>query len=259
MEGPRLKHVLRATMLALLGAVVLAPTAPAQTSFEVTVQFAGDAGDLRIPSLTANASVPDISSEALLSCMDASASCLDEVWSLGAPQTETPAAPSQAPRAATSSRGSSPPARSRAPAGRRSQTERRPREPPATPAQRTVESRRPVGLRESGPPPPPPDRARPRPLDASPRGVEPLPSRPPALSLAPPASGLDVDGIRFVAALLLATGTLSLLLLALGAAPRGAAARVAYQLADRRREVSLLGGVMLMGVAVGYLTAVFAG
>jgi hypothetical protein len=57
MEGPRLKHVLRATMLALLGAVVLAPTAPAQTSFEVTVQFAGDAGDLRIPSLTANASV----------------------------------------------------------------------------------------------------------------------------------------------------------------------------------------------------------
>jgi hypothetical protein len=78
------------------------------------------------------------------------------------------------------------------------------------------------------------------------------------MSLAPPASGLDVDWIRFVATLLLATGTLSLLLLALGAAPRGVAARVAYQLAGRRREVSLLGGVMLMGVAVGYLTAVFA-
>lgn len=79
------------------------------------------------------------------------------------------------------------------------------------------------------------------------------------MSLVPPASGLDVDWIRFVATLLLATGTLSLLLLALGAAPRSAAARVAYQLVDRQRDVSLLGGVMLMGVAVGYLTAVFAG
>jgi hypothetical protein len=64
---------------------------------------------------------------------------------------------------------------------------------------------------------------------------------------------------RFVATLVLGAGTLSLLLLTLGAAPRSTAARVACQLADRRREVSLLGGVMLMGVAVGYLTAVFAG
>ncbi|MGH3114878.1 MAG: hypothetical protein ACRDOP_15560 [Gaiellaceae bacterium] len=62
-----------------------------------------------------------------------------------------------------------------------------------------------------------------------------------------------------MATLLLATGTLSLLLLALGAAPTSTAARVAYQLVDRRREMSLLGGVMLIGVAVGYLTAVFAG
>ena len=62
-----------------------------------------------------------------------------------------------------------------------------------------------------------------------------------------------------MATLVLGAGTLSLLFLTLGAAPRSAAARVAYQLADRRLEVSLLGGVMPMGVAAGYLTAVFAG
>lgn len=39
MQGSRLKALLRATMLTLLGAVVLAPTALAQTSFEVTVQL----------------------------------------------------------------------------------------------------------------------------------------------------------------------------------------------------------------------------
>ena len=79
------------------------------------------------------------------------------------------------------------------------------------------------------------------------------------MSLVPPGSGIDVDWVRFVATLVLGAGMLSLLLLTRGGAPRRAAARVAYQLADRRREVSLLGGVMLMGVAVGYLTAVFAG
>jgi hypothetical protein len=79
------------------------------------------------------------------------------------------------------------------------------------------------------------------------------------MSLVPPGSGIDVDWVRFVATLVLGAGMLSLLLLTRGGAPRRAAARVAYHLADRRREVSLLGGVMLMGVAVGYLTAVFAG
>ena len=256
MEGSRLKHVLRATMLALLGAVVLAPTTLAQTSFEVTVQFPGGAGDVRIPSLTAKASVPDIASEELLSCMDASTGCLDDVWNLGAPQTEAPAAPSPPPKAAPASRGSSPPAGSRAPAGRRSQAERRPREPPAIAAQATVEPRRPLERRESGTPPP--DRTLPGPPDTSLGAVQPLPSQPPAMSLVPRPSGLNVDWIRFVATLFLATGTLSLLLV-LGAAPKSAAARVVYQLADRRREVSLLGGVMLMGVAIGYLTAVFAG
>ncbi|MGH3030581.1 MAG: hypothetical protein ACRDNE_07410 [Gaiellaceae bacterium] len=78
------------------------------------------------------------------------------------------------------------------------------------------------------------------------------------MSLVAPASGLDVDGIRFVGTLLLGVGTLSLTLRP-RSRPRSAAARVAYQLADRRREVSLLGGVMLMGVAVGYLTGLFAG
>jgi hypothetical protein len=65
MEGRRVKDVLRATTLALLGAVVLAPGAPAQTSFEVTVQLPGSAADFRLPSLDPDASVPDISSEVL--------------------------------------------------------------------------------------------------------------------------------------------------------------------------------------------------
>jgi hypothetical protein len=59
--------------------------------------------------------------------------------------------------------------------------------------------------------------------------------------------------------LLVGTGTVTLLLLALGAAPQNAVARVAYGIADRGRDVGLLFGVMLMGVAVGYLTALFAG
>jgi hypothetical protein len=212
MEGRRLKDVLRATMLALLGVVALAPAAPAQISFEMTGQLPGSAGDLRMPLLTAKASVPDISGEELL--------------------------------------------------GRRTKADSSPREPTATPARATVEPWRPLELRESGPPPvppPPPDRARPLPLDASTQGLEPLPLRPRAMSLVPPGSGIDVDWVRFVATLVLGAGTLSLFLLTRRGAPRSAAARVAHQLADRRREVTLLGGVMLMGVAVGYLTAVFAG
>jgi hypothetical protein len=43
------------------------------------------------------------------------------------------------------------------------------------------------------------------------------------MSLVAPASGLDVDWVRFVATLVLGAGTLSLLLVALGAAPRSAA------------------------------------
>jgi hypothetical protein len=263
--GARLRFL--AAILAVLGAGVLVPAAPGQTPFEMEMDVGGT-------ELSVTATMPDPmkTAQKFLQCDDAPAGCMDEVFEAATPQLK--AKPSPAPPPAPQPEQSSPPP---SPA---------PSEPASAPTQQdspeassnTTGSgprsaqRRPTAsagvgsagaaqqggfpalLEErTGPPLPrhtPPLATEPEPL----RGLDPLGSPAPALALSPALeSGLDWTPLLF--GVFLAAGSLALLFLVVVAAPQHSLARVSHPLADRRYELGLIGAVMLLGVAVGYLVA----
>jgi hypothetical protein len=259
--GARLRFL--AAILAVLGAGVLVPAAPGQTPFEIEMDVGGT-------ELSVTATMPDPmkTAQKFLQCDDAPAGCMDEVFEAATPQLKAkpspapqpeqaspppspaPSEPASAPtrqdssEASSNTKGSGPPSAQRRPsasAGVGSGGAAQQRGFPALLEERT------------GPPLPrhtPPPATEPEPL----RGLDPLGSPAPALTLSP-ALESGLDGTPLLFGIFLAAGSLGLLFLVLVAAPQHSLARVSHPLADRRYELGLIGAVMLLGVAVGYLVA----
>ena len=108
-------------------------------------------------------------------------------------------------------------------------------------------------------PPPVQERASPPPPQgAALRGPDPLGPPAPAPSL-PASLAPDFDWSPLLLSMLMASASFALLLFLLTAAPRHSLARVSYQLAERRYDLGLIGVAMFMGLAFGYLVAIWIG
>lgn len=261
--GARLRFL--ATILAVLGAGVLVPAAPGQTPFEMEIDVAGT-------ELSVTATMPDPTKTAqkFLQCDDAPAACMDEVFEAATPQlkAKSSAAPqpeqaSPPPSPAPSEPASAPTQQDSSEASSNTQgsqprsAEQRPSASAGVGSAGAAQQGGfpPLLEERTGPPLPrhssPPAATEPEPL----RGLDPLGSPAPALTLSP-ALESGLDGTPLLFGIFLAAGSLVLLFLVLVAAPQhGLAARVSHPLADRRHELGLIGAVMLLGVAVGYLVA----
>ncbi len=88
------------------------------------------------------------------------------------------------------------------------------------------------------------------------RGPDPvsLPAPSPPAALSP---GLEWSPLLLY--MLLASASLALLFFVPSAAPRHSLARISYQLTERRYDLGLIGVVMFIGLAIGYLVAVWVG
>jgi hypothetical protein len=243
-----------AAVLAAAAAGLLAQPAQAQTAFPLAMDMAG-------PVVPATVTVPDpfALAEQALRC-DLSASCLQDLLESAAPALEpSPPAPSPAP--AEPSEGGEPAAPPPKDDARASPG------PPAAKPARAPRRQSPVGepvapasrpqLAELGSPPP---RESPPPLpvrEVPPRGSGLLVRSEPAPLLPAALSGLDWSPLLLN--VLLAAGSLALLLFLLTATPQHSAGQVSYWLADRRSDLALLGTVLLLGLAVGYFIATSLG
>jgi hypothetical protein len=274
----------RAAFLAIVGAGILAPAAAAQTPFTITMEM-----DMGGTVLSARATMPDPLAAAgkILECGDAAESCMRDVVDAATPvleastsppdrsaseQPEPSASPQPEPSASPKPEPSaSPPPQSggRPPepakdSGKRKQgsveaskkstgAPRTANGVSPTPEGTTLASRpepaegtsSPLTQERASPPP------RPTPPEARLRGPDPV-GLPPAL-----APGGDWNALFVI--LLLAAGSLALVLFLLASAPRHSLARVSYQLAERRYSLSLVGVVMFVGLAFGYLVAILLG
>jgi hypothetical protein len=263
--GARLRFL--AAILAVLGAGVLVPAASGQTPFEMEM----DVGGAKL-SVTATMPDPMKTAQKFLQCDDAPAGCMDEVFEAATPQLK--AKPSTAPPPAPQPEQSSPP-----PSPAPSEPASAPTQPDSSEASSNTKGSGPPSVRRrsaapdvgsagtaeqgelpplveerTGPPLPsrssPPRATEPEPL----HGPDPLGPRAPALTLSPPLES-GFDWTPLLLGIFLAAGSLGLLFLVLVAAPQHSLARVSHPLADRRYELGLIGAVMLLGVAVGYLVA----
>ena len=98
----------------------------------------------------------------------------------------------------------------------------------------------------------------PPPQGAAYDGPDPLGPPAPAPSL-PASLAPDFDWSPLLLSMLMASASFALLLFLLTAAPRHSLARVSYQLAERRYDLGLIGVAMFMGLAFGYLVAIWIG
>jgi hypothetical protein len=254
----------RAAILAAFVAGILVPAAPAQTPITITVQV-----NIGGTVISANATVPDPMAVAqeVLKCGDASASCMPGGWDPATPVLNPPSSPSGPPQPSPSgppqpepTPGSSKPnddsgkspSKSEGPPTRAARERSRPSES-ASPAGRLAL----VELAESQPLVQ--ERASPPvPQGAVLRGPDPLGPPPPAPSL-PASLAPGFDWSPLLLSVLLASASFALLLFLLTAAPRHSLARVSYQLAERRYDLGLIGAAMFMGLAFGYLVAIWIG
>lgn len=211
-----------------------------------------------------------------LQCGDASASCMRDVWDAAAPVVSPPLAPSGPPLGPSGppqqepSPGSpqpEPSPGSKQPKGDSGespdksvgQTPRTNRENARVPGSGSPASQlEPAEIAASSglvqgpvslPPPPAPE-------VAPPRGPDPV-SLPTPSALPAPGPGLDWSPLLLY--MLLASASVALLFFLPTAAPRHSLARISYQLADRRHDLGLIGVVMFVGLAIGYLVAVWVG
>ena len=248
-----------AAVLIAVAAGVLAQPAPAQTPFTITMEMAAGG-----PVVPATVTVPDafaIAGQALqcadMRCMQdvlqAMPPALGQVPSVPSPpappgpsEPEEPAAPppKDGPRASPG-----PPA---APAAR-------PRKRSPAPERASLASRPELAEIVASPPGAQERPAR-RPLptlEVPPRGPELLAGSAPASIL--PAALPGFDWSPLLLNMLLAAGSLALLLFLLMATPQHSVGHVSYWLADRRSDLGLLGTVLLFGLAVGYFVATWLG
>jgi hypothetical protein len=246
---------LAAAVLAAAAAGLLAQPAPAQPAFPPTM-------DMAAPGFPATVTVPDpfALAEQALRC-DLSASCVQDLLQAAAPALEPspPASPSPAPSEPSEGEPAAPPPEDDARAS--------PGPPAVAKPVRAPRRESPVGepvalasrpqLAELGSPP---MREPPSPLPARevpPRGSGLLVRSEPGPTLPAALSGLDWSPLLLN--VLLAAGSLALLLFLLTATPQHSAGQVSYWLADRRSDLALLGAVMLVGLAVGYFIATSLG
>jgi hypothetical protein len=253
----RARFQFRAAILAVIGAGILVPAAPAQAPVTITVEM-----NMGGRVFSASATMPDplAVAQKALQCGDASASCMQDVWDAAAPVLEPSPAPSGSPQPEPTPGSKQPKGDSGASpdksAGQPPRTDRgRARPPesvsPASQLELAELAASPALIQERARPPLPPV-----PEAAPLRGPDPLglpaPSPPPALS-----PGFEWSPVLLY--MLLASASLALLFFLPTAAPRHGLARVSYQLAERRYDLGMIGVVMFMGLAIGYLVALWVG
>jgi hypothetical protein len=249
----------RAAILAAFVAGIFVPPAPAQGQAPVTIMVQMNmAGTV----VSANVTVPDpiAVAQEVIQCGDASPSCMQGVWDAATPVLNPPPSPSGAPQPEPTTPGSSKPdddtgkspSKSAGPPAR-AHRERSRRPESASPTSR-------LALAElAASPPPVQERASPpAPQGAALRGPDPLGPPAPAPSL-PASLTPDFDWSPLLLSMLMASTSFALLLFLLTAAPRHSLARVSYQLAERRYDLGLIGVAMFMGLAFGYLMAIWIG
>jgi hypothetical protein len=251
---PRLQT--RAAILAAFAAGILVPAAPAQAPVTITVQM-----NMGGTVFSANATVPDpiaVVQEAL-QCGDASASCMQGVWDPATPVLNPPPSPS-GPSQPEPTPGSSKPNddSGKSPSKSASPPTRADRERSRPPENARAASRLAVAELAVSPPLVQERASPPVPQGAALRGPDPLGPPAPAPSL-PASLAPGFDWSPLLLSILLASASFALLLSLVTAAPRHSLARVSYQLAERRYDFGLIGVAMFMGLAFGYLVAIWIG
>lgn len=251
---------LGAAILAAVASGLLAQSAPAQTVPAISMEM--NMGPTMTPPTV---TVPDpfaVVGQAL-PCADASMSCMNDLLKMAGPALDplpsppTPTGPTQPePPDSSQPKGDSP----APPAAGPDRAARSPRKRPPAPETPTLASRPALAALVASPPQvadPEPRRPRPAPALPAPRSVDPqgLPAASPLLPSA--LTGFEWGPLLFN--LLLAAGSLALLLFALAATPRHGLGHVSYWVADRRYDLGLLGAVLLFGLAVGYFIATSVG
>ncbi|MGH3059765.1 MAG: hypothetical protein ACRDPP_16195 [Gaiellaceae bacterium] len=248
-----------AAVLAAVGAGLLAQPAPAQTPFTITMEMATGG-----PVVPATVTVPDAFAiaEQALQCADVR--CMQDVMQAVAPalgQLPPVPSPPASPGPSQPEEPASPPPKDG------------PRASPGPPAAPIARPRKRSPAPESASLPSRPELAE---IVASPPGVQERPaSRPPPTPEIPPrgsdllvgsaqapllpAALSGVDWSPLLLNVLLAAGSLALLLFVLTATPQHSVGHVSYRLADRRSDLGLLGTVLLFGLAVGYFVATSLG
>lgn len=243
---------------------LLAQSAPAQTLPAISMEM-NMGPTMTLPTVTVpTVTVPDpfAAVEQALPCADGSMSCMNDLLKMAGPALEplpsppTPTGPTQPePPDSSQPKGDSP-APGAAGTDRADRTPRKRAPALETP---TLASRPALAALVASPPQvadPEPRRPRPAPALPAPRSVD--PQGLPAASLLPSAlSAFEWGPLLFN--LLLAAGSLALLLFVLAATPRHGVGHVSYWVADRRYDLGLLGAVLLFGLAVGYFIATSVG
>jgi hypothetical protein len=253
----------RSAILAALVAGILVPAAPAQTPVTITVQM-----NMGGTVFSANATVPDPMAvvQEVLQCGDASASCMQGVWDAAAPVLDpspSPSGPSQPEPTPVSSKSNDDSSKpnddfGKSPSKSAGPPTRAPRERSRPPESAGPASRLALEELDASPPLVQERASPPIPQGAALRGPDPLGPPAPAPSL--PASLVPgFDWSPLLLSMLLASASFALLLSLLTAAPRHSLARVSYQLAERRHDFGLIGVAMFMGLAFGYLVAIWIG
>jgi hypothetical protein len=261
----------RAAILAVIGAGILVPAASAQTPFDMEMDTGGAAFSMGVTMPD-----PQAVAETMLQCGEASSKCMDAVWDAAMPVAEpspsppAPSAPAQpepspSPPAPPSPPQPEPPPDSTQPKDDSQASPDNSAGPPTRTAQEQAPT--PEGVSPASEPEPaelgasPPlvqKRANAAPDVAPLRGLDAL-GLPAATPSLPPTLQPGLDWSPLMLSMLLAAGSLALLLFLLVAAPQHGLARVSYQLAERRFDLSLIAAVMLIGVAVGYFVATWVG
>ena len=261
MAGARFQF--RAAILAVIGAGILVPAAPAQAPVTITVEM-----NMGGTAFSASATMPDplAVAQKALQCGGASASCMQDVWDAAAPVLDSSPSPSGPSEPNPGSPQPEPTPGSKQPkgdagaspdtsAGQPPRTDRgRERPPesvsPASQLELAELAASPALVQERASPPLPPV-----PEAAPLRGPDPvsLPAPSPPAALSP---GLEWSPLLLY--MLLASASLALLFFLPTAAPHSLA-RISYQLAERRYDLGLIGVVMFIGLAIGYLVAVWVG
>ena len=258
----------RAAILAVLGAGILVPAASAQTPFDMEMDTGGAAFSMGV-------TMPDplAVAETMLQCGEASSKCMDAVWDAAMPVAEpspsppAPSAPQQPEPSPSPPAPPSPPQPEPTPDSSKDDSGASP-DKSAVPPSRTAQGRTTPESLGAPSEPEPAELGASSPLvqkrastapDVAPlRGLDAL-GLPAATPSLPPTPQPRLDWSPLRLSMLLAAGSLALLLFLLAAAPQHSLARVSYQLAERRFDISLIGVVMLIGVAVGYFVATWVG
>jgi hypothetical protein len=212
-----------------------------------------------------------------LQCGDASASCMQDVWDAAAPALSQPLAPSGPPQHEPSAGAPQPEPSAGAPQPEPSTGSKQPKgdsgeSPDKSAGQTPRTNRERARVPGSGSPASQPELAE---IAASPRLVQgpgslPPPPAPEVAQLrgpdpvslptpgAPAAPGPGLDWSPLLLYMFLASASVALLFFLPTAAPHSLA-RISYQLAERRYDLGLIGVVMFVGLAIGYLVAVWVG